>query len=166
MLKKVYGKKLSRDHGSRKALFRALIRSLVSQDGITTTKAKAQAVSGNVNKLVKLARNGSLASRRRAISLMGNDSATVGIVFDKIAPGLNGRESGVVRMIPLPARRGDNAQMVRLEWVDKIDISPKTVVKKAKEKKGVAENKKAAEKPKTRTKLAKAASKLTKVAKK
>ena len=60
MRKKVFGQHLSRGRGARTALFRALIRSLVEHSVITTTKAKAKAIRGQVQKLVRLSAEKSL----------------------------------------------------------------------------------------------------------
>jgi len=54
--KRVFGKKLSRERATRGALFVSLVESLVLNKKIKTTKAKAKAISGMIDKLVTLAK--------------------------------------------------------------------------------------------------------------
>jgi large subunit ribosomal protein L17 len=130
MRKRVFGRKLSRGKGARKALFRSLIRALVKHGKIKTTRAKAKAVQGMIDKMVVKAKKNDLASRRRVFALLGNDKQTARDIFTKIIPLMNSRVSGFTRLIPLPARRGDLAERVRLEWVvdieKEIDVKEKT----------------------------------------
>lgn len=119
MRKKVFGKKLSRDFGSRRALLRSLARNVVLHDKIKTTKAKAQAVLPLLEKLGKVASEDTLTARRRALKITGNDEQVVKALFlrkDLFAK----RKSGFTRITYLPQRRGDNANLATIEWVDKI----------------------------------------------
>jgi len=125
MKKKVYGKKLSRNRNSRRALFRSLVRSLVLYGSIKTTKAKAKAIQGEIDRIVKRAQDKSIARRRQVYSILANDRATVEKLFTEIAPKLASRKSGFTKTTPLPARAGDRASMVRLEWVEKVEASDK-----------------------------------------
>jgi large subunit ribosomal protein L17 len=138
MNKKVFGRKLSRSRPSREALFASLAQSLIINGRIVTTRAKAKAVIGSVEKLVTLAKNGSIASRRKAMSRLDNGREAVDILFQKIAKAFATRNSGFVRIISLPRRLGDNAQMVRMEWTEKIEFEtkmrPEKKVKKIEEK--------------------------------
>jgi large subunit ribosomal protein L17 len=133
MKKRVFGKKLSRSKSARRALFRGLIRALVAYGSIKTTKVKAKAVQGEIDRMVSLAKNGSLAARRRVYAKLGNDRKTTDLLFSKVATAFSARKSGFTRIIPLPSRRGDSAEMARLEWVEEVVISDK---KKSKVKKG------------------------------
>jgi large subunit ribosomal protein L17 len=119
MLKKVFGKKLSRERGARRALFRALIRALVANHAIVTTRAKAKAVQRDVDKLLVYVMKGSVNSRRLALSYMGNDKETVDRLFGELKYLVEKRKSGFTRIVAMPARRGDAAEMARLEFVDK-----------------------------------------------
>ena len=76
MKKRVYGRKLSRERDTRRALFRTLIRALVKYDKIVTTKAKAKAIQGDIDKLVNLAKKDSIQARRRLFASLGNDKVT------------------------------------------------------------------------------------------
>ncbi len=141
MKKRVYGKKLSRGRGSRKALFRSLMKALVQNGSIKTTKAKAKAVQGDIDKLVNIARDGNVAKRRMAFASLANDKETTNKLLNVIAPKFGKISSGYTRIIPLPQRRGDLAEMVRLEWtVNTKENQLKKVAEKDTEKraKGVA----------------------------
>ncbi|KKR39404.1 MAG: 50S ribosomal protein L17 [Candidatus Woesebacteria bacterium GW2011_GWB1_40_101] len=133
MRKMVFGRKFSRGQKGRRALFRSLIRALVFYGKITTTKAKAKAIQGDVDKVISLAKEGSLSAQRRILSELANDRDSLEILFNKVAPAFKERTSGFTRIIMLPRRKGDNAEMVRIEWSQEI-IDKKSKVKKAKAK--------------------------------
>jgi len=143
MKKRVYGRKLSRERDTRRALFRALIRALVKYDKITTTKAKAKAIQGDVDKLVNLAKNSSVQSQRRLFASLGNDKITTKALAGRIAPAFGERKGGYTRIINLPRRRGDAAEIVRMEWVKPIPVKEeKKEVAKTKTRKTTASKKK------------------------
>lgn len=117
MLKKVYGHKFSRNSNSRKALFRGLISSLIEKEKIETTKIKAKAIQGDVDKLFTLSRKGDVAARRLALAKLGNDTKTVDKLFGSLKEMTTKRQSGFTRITNLPNRKGDNAPVVRMELV-------------------------------------------------
>lgn len=121
MRKRVFGRHLSRGRKARTALFRSQIRALVLSGKIETTKAKAKAIQGQIEKLISLAKKSSVSIRRNVLSELGNDRKTVQKLFFKIAPAFAGRNSGFTRIIPLPKRAGDAAEMARIEWTEKIE---------------------------------------------
>lgn len=123
MNKRKFGRKLGRGQGARKALFRSITKALVEHGSITTTKAKAKAFQGEIDKLVGLAKEGSIVSRRRVYAKLGNDRKTTDKIFQVVAKAFKDRKGGYTRTINLPSRRGDNAQTVRLEWTEEIGIS-------------------------------------------
>lgn len=129
MRKKVFGKALSRGGGARKALFRSLVRSLVLVGKINTTKAKAKAVQRDIDKLFGHIKKGTVAGNRRAYGMLGNDREVLNFLVERYAPAVKERRSGFSRIVTLPTRKGDMAQMARLELVDK------PVEKKKEEKK-------------------------------
>lgn len=139
MRKMVFGRHLSRSRKGRIALFRSLIRALTISGKIVTTRAKAKAIIPQIDKIVTAAKKNSLSARRRVLASLGNDRGTTDLIFLKVVPAFSNRTSGFTRIILLPARSGDKAQMVRLEWSDVIET-------KEKPKKEVKEKK--AEKPK------------------
>lgn len=119
MRKRVFGRQLSRNRGSRTALFRSLVRALVMSGEIITTKAKAKAVRGEIDKLVTLAKKGDVAARRNVLGKLGNDRETTDKLFGLKAV-LNGRSSGFTRIVAQPSRKGDLAKIVKLQWVDSV----------------------------------------------
>lgn len=135
MKKRVYGRKLSRERDTRRALFRALIRALVKYDKIVTTKAKAKAIQGDIDKLVNLAKNDSIQKQRRLFSVLGNDKETAKAFVERIAPSFKERKGGYTRIINLPRRRGDAAEIVRIEWVEPM-LEKEEKIKDEKKSKG------------------------------
>jgi large subunit ribosomal protein L17 len=112
------GRKLGRSINHRKALFRNLTTELFRHDGITTTEAKAKSIQPIAEKLITLARRGDLHSRRLAAGEI-TDPMVVQRLFNEIAPRIQGRNGGYVRIYKLGPRRGDAAPMARIELVDK-----------------------------------------------
>lgn len=121
MKKRVFGRQLSRERDSRRALFRSLIRALVFNGKIVTTRAKAKAIQGEAESLVTLAKNGSVAAKRRALSRVGNDRSIAEYIYKSVVPALSERKSGFTKLTSLPQRVGDRAKIVRLEWVVAIE---------------------------------------------
>lgn len=116
MKKKVYGRKLSRSLTARKALFRALIKSLIENGRIETTLAKAKAVQADVERLVAKAKKGGVAKRREVYAYLANDKLTTHKLFTEVVQAFGLINSGFTRIVKLPPRRGDLAEMARLEW--------------------------------------------------
>jgi large subunit ribosomal protein L17 len=142
MKKRVYGRKLSRERDTRRALFRALIKALVKYDKIVTTKAKAKAIQGDIDKLVNLAKNDSIQKQRRLFSVLGNDKETAKAFVKRIAPSFKERKGGYTRIINLPRRRGDAAEIVRLEWVKPMPKKEEKIKDEKKSKRKSAASKK------------------------
>ncbi len=111
------GKKLNRSGGHRRALYRNLLKDLFRYKRIKTTEAKAKAIQGNAEKLITLAKEGSLHSRRLALSYLP-DSVAVKSLFAEIGPLHKDRSGGYTRILKLGSRKGDNAPMVLLELVE------------------------------------------------
>jgi len=144
MRKRVFGRKLSRERDSRRALFRALMRSLVEHGKIKTTKAKAKAIQADIDKIINLAKKGTVVSKRRVFAKLGNDKLTAKKIVEVIAPKFMDRSGGFTKRISLPRRKGDYAEIVRLEWVEEI-VKPE-------DKKIKKENTKSKKKPETKKK--------------
>src|SRR3989338_3515836 len=127
MKHRVFGRKLNRDIKERKALFRSLVNALILKGQITTTRAKAKAVSSLIEKLVTKAKDGSRNSITQ-ISSFQNIKEPVKKLVDEIAPRFKDKMGGFIRLIRLANRQGDNAEVVRMEWTVKEE---KKVVPKA-----------------------------------
>ncbi|MDP1760087.1 MAG: 50S ribosomal protein L17 [Candidatus Woesebacteria bacterium] len=116
MIKKVFGRKLSRERASREALFISLVESLVINKKIVTTRAKAKAVIGLIDRLVCLAKKDTLASKRQILRRLKGNKKISTIIWTEIVSYFPEKNSGFTRIIPLTQRKGDMAKMVRLEW--------------------------------------------------
>jgi len=116
MRNKVFGKQLNKDTKERKALFRNLAKGIFLYGRIKTTKARAKAVKGWIEKLITEAKKDTLAARRRVLAKLGGDKKITKKVFDK-TPSFKDRNGGYLRIIPLKQRLGDNAPIVLLEMV-------------------------------------------------
>lgn len=140
----VWGRKLGRDSGQKKALFRGLISELVRYGEIKTTEARAKAVRSQVDRLLTYAKKGGLAKHRLLRDFLADDKL-VKTMVGRLAPRLNKHQGGYTRMVRVGTRRGDNALMVRLEWVEKEEEKPKKEEKKKEvkpeEKKGKVKKK-------------------------
>ena len=125
MRHKVAGKRLSRHKGARTALRRNLIKQLFEHERIRTTRAKAEAVRGQAEKMITLAKRGNASedpakivhARRLAASRL-SDAEAVKKLFDDIAPRYVDRPGGYTRMLKLGPRSSDSAEMVILELVE------------------------------------------------
>lgn len=117
MRKNVFGRQLKRDHNERKALFKSLASELVMHESIKTTEAKAKAVRPLVEKLITKARLGGLHAERHLRAYLHEPA--VRRIIDEVAPRFIGRNGGYTRIIKMPNRLNDNAEVVMLEWVEK-----------------------------------------------
>ena len=112
------GRKFGRERDQRRALMRGLMISLVEHGAITTTLPKAKELRPQAEKMITVARQGSLAGRRRLIAKLNVDTANR--LVDVIVPSLK-RDSGYLRVTRLDQRRvGDNAELATIEFVDEI----------------------------------------------
>ena len=122
------GRKFHRERDQRSALVKGLADSLVKYESIETTLPKAKEVVPYVEKLITKAKKGDLHNRRQVISDLQTLEAAHKLV-DDIAPKLKGRTSGHLRIEKTRTRRGDNAQLARISFVDDLKEAP--VAKKA-----------------------------------
>lgn len=118
------GRKFGRERDQRKALMKGLVSSLIEYGSIETTLPKAKDLVPAIEKLITKAKKGDLASRRRVIASVSTLNIANKLV-DEIAPQLTGRISGHVRIVKTDLRRGDNAQMAIVEFVDELKSIPK-----------------------------------------
>ena len=117
------GKKFNRETDQRRALVSSLADSLIKYESIETTLPKAKEIVPFVEKLITKAKKGDLHNRRQVISkLQTLDSAHK--LVDEIAPKLSGRNSGHLRIERTRTRRGDNAQLARVSFVDDLKEAP------------------------------------------
>jgi large subunit ribosomal protein L17 len=141
------GTKFHRERDQREALIKGLAESLIIHETIETTLPKAKAVVPYVEKLITKAKKGDLHNRRQVIASLQTISTAHKLV-DDIAPKLGGRNSGYFRIKRTTLRRGDNAELARVSFVDDLKEAP--VAKAA-----TVEKPKAAAKPATKAAPAK-----------
>lgn len=121
------GRKFHRERDQRRALLKGLADSLVKYESIETTLPKAKEVVPYAEKLITKAKKGDLHSRRQIIANLQTIASAHKLV-DEIAPKLKGRNSGHLRIEKTKLRRGDNAQMARVSFVDDLKAAPATKV--------------------------------------
>lgn len=149
MRKRIFGKRLSRDVNQRKALFKSLTDALTRHGKIKTTEAKAKAVKGQVEKLITHAKNDGEQAMQY---LQKHVHVHTAERITQIAPVFKDRPGGYLRIVKIGSRKKDNAPLVLLEFVEKIEVAvvskkrEKTAVKKAPNTKVKKETKKAPKK--------------------
>ena len=109
-------KKLSKPADQRRALLRALTTELIRHGRITTTKVRAKVVSAEADKMITLAKDGSLAARREALGYI-YDKQLVHALFEQVPTRYGNRLGGYTRVLQTVRRRGDNAEMAIIELV-------------------------------------------------
>jgi large subunit ribosomal protein L17 len=117
------GRKFHRERDEREALIKGLADSLVKYESIETTLHKAKEVVPYIEKLITKAKKGDLHNRRQVIAGLQTVASAHKLV-DEIVPKLKGRVSGHVRVEKLANRRGDNAQLARISFVDDLKEAP------------------------------------------
>ncbi len=112
------GRKLNRTPSHRKAMVRNLVTSLFLHGRVITTPAKAKEARSFAEKLITLAKRGTLHCRRRAIGLL-QDKSVVKSLFEEIGPRYAQRPGGYCRILHMDKRRiGDGAEQVIFELVE------------------------------------------------
>lgn len=114
MRHKKRGRQLGRDTQHRRALFRNLVTALFDAERIETTAPKGKEIRSIADKMITLAKAGSLADRRRAGAYLMR-AAIVKKLFDEIAPRFAAVNGGYTRLVKTRVRRGDGAPMVLIE---------------------------------------------------
>ncbi|MBR0479671.1 50S ribosomal protein L17 [Candidatus Saccharibacteria bacterium] len=125
------GRKFGRKTDQRRALTRGLMAALIREQEITTTLARAKEIRSEAEKLITRAKKGGLFNRRLIIARL-NDLEAATLLVDKIAPQIK-RDSGYLKITRAGFRRGDNAEMGTIAFVDEISFE-----EPAKEGKSVA----------------------------
>ena len=108
------GFKLGRNTSHRRALLRNLVTSVIMEDRVETTVAKAKAVRPLVEKMITLGKKGDLHSRRQALSFLMTDES-VERLFDTVAPRYGDRQGGYLRIVRTGFQKGDGAEKAFIE---------------------------------------------------
>ena len=135
--------KLGRTSSQREALFASLVSNLILAKRVKTTLPKARAAKRMADKMVTVGKQGTLAARRRALSLLKQEKA-VAELFAAVAPAMKDRAGGYTRVLKLGKRISDSSEMCILEWVDFV---PKAKVAKTDKPEAEPKAEKKAEKP-------------------
>ncbi|HEV2359854.1 MAG TPA: 50S ribosomal protein L17 [bacterium] len=110
------GRRLGRDTGARRALFRGLVSSLIAHERIRTTAERAKEAKKVADRMIDLALANDVNARRRAARLL-TDPKIVRRLFGTVAPRYQKGRGGYTRIVRLGRRRGDAAEMALLELV-------------------------------------------------
>src|SRR3990167_7607794 len=150
------GRKFGRETDQRRALINSLAEALIIHESIETTLPKAKELIPYMERLITRAKDSSLHSRRLIISRLQTVSSAHKLI-DDIVPKLKNRSSGHLKLERTVLRRGDNAQLARISFVDDLKVQTpkieKTSVQAAKPKtKAKQPTKKTIAKPKTESK--------------
>ena len=123
----VSGKKFGRNQTLRAATIRDLVKAVLINEKIQTTRTKAGEARKAVDKMITLGKKNTLAAKRRAFAILC-DHRLVSSLFTTIAPRFANRHGGYTRVIKLAVnRQGDNAEMAILELTERSPEPKKTV---------------------------------------
>jgi large subunit ribosomal protein L17 len=172
MRHQVRKKRFGRHSSHRIAMFRNMVTSLIEAERITTTVVKAKELRRFAEKMVTLAKIGSLHARRQAAAYVRTPDA-VKKLFAELGPRFKDRQGGYTRILKLGNRLGDGAEMAIIEYLgyepkpkkikgeqapaaEKADKKAKPAKEKKADKKAEKADKKADSKPKAEKKPVKA----------
>jgi large subunit ribosomal protein L17 len=111
------GRQLRRTTEQKIALMRNLASSLIEHGALETTEAKAKELRPFVEKLITKAKAGTLHARRQAIREI-HKRATADKLFKEVGPRFAKRTGGYTRILKTGHRKGDGAEMARIELVE------------------------------------------------
>lgn len=123
--------KLGRSASHRDALLANQVCSLIEHTRITTTLAKAKAVRPLAEKLLTLAKKGTVHARRIALAYLHHNEDAVSKLFAEVAPRSATRNGGYTRIIKTGQRQSDATPMAFIEWVDQAAVVPAAEAPKA-----------------------------------
>ncbi|HDZ75406.1 MAG TPA: 50S ribosomal protein L17 [Aurantimonas coralicida] len=112
------GRKLNRTASHRKAMFANMSASLIMHEQIVTTLPKAKELRPIIEKMITLGKRGDLHARRQALSKV-RDGSVIAKLFDTLATRYADRNGGYTRVLKAGFRRGDNAPLAVIEFVDR-----------------------------------------------
>ena len=111
------GRQLRRTSEQKLALMRNLATSLIEEGAIETTEAKAKELRPFVEKLITKAKSGTLHARRLAVRHI-HKRAAADKLFQEIGPRYATRNGGYTRILKTGHRKGDGADMARIELIE------------------------------------------------
>lgn len=117
------GRKLGRSPSHRRAMLRNMVTSLIMNERIQTTDAKAKELRRWVDRMVTLGKKQTVAARRRARAYVQTDEA-VSKLFAEVAPRFMNRPGGYTRIFKVGQRHGDAAPMSIVEFTELAKPAP------------------------------------------
>jgi large subunit ribosomal protein L17 len=115
------GRQLNRNSSHRQAMFKNMAGSLVKHELIKTTLPKPKELRRDIDPLITLAKQDSVANRRLAMARTG-DKEVVGKLFNELGPRYDERPGGYIRILKCGFRTGDKAPMAYVELVDRPEV--------------------------------------------
>jgi len=109
-------RKLKRNPAHRKALLKNLLNSLIQEERIHTTLARAKELRRIADRAITLGKKDSTHARRMLFAMLV-DKKSCGKVFDDLAKRYGGREGGYTRIIKTGYRPGDGSEMAFIEYI-------------------------------------------------
>lgn len=109
-------RKLGVKSAHRRAMLRNATTSLIKNGKIDTTEQRAKEIASAAEKMITLGKQGDLAARRAALAFLTEEDMVTKL-FGELATKYADREGGYTRITRLEQRRGDAAQMARIELV-------------------------------------------------
>lgn len=116
MKHQISGRKFDRPTAARMAMYRNLVTSLLDNEKIVTTEAKAKEIRSMAEKMITLGKKGDLSARRQALAFIYRKEV-VDKVFEDFAKRFAERSGGYTRITKLLPRVGDGARMAQIELV-------------------------------------------------
>lgn len=116
MAKPTKGPRLGGGPTHERLMLNNLAAQLFTHKSIQTTETKAKRLQPVAERLVTFAKRGDLASRRRVLRQIG-DQSVVHELFTEIAPLVEERQGGYTRIVKTGFRKGDNAPLAVIELV-------------------------------------------------
>ncbi|MCL4418837.1 50S ribosomal protein L17 [Patescibacteria group bacterium] len=129
MRKNIFGRKFKRDINKRKALFKHLMSSLVLDEKIKTTEAKAKAIKGEVDKLITKAKKEEILARKLLSSHL--TPKAIDKLLSEVAPRFKERHGGYARVVKTGRRLSDGARMALIEWTESAALKSSDLLDKS-----------------------------------
>ena len=114
------GRTLGVKPAHRKAMLRNIVTSLIEEEQIKTTVARAKEMRKPLDKMITLGKTGDLSARRKALGFV-KSKAAMAKLFGELAERYKDREGGFSRIMKLGPRKGDGAEMALILMVGNPD---------------------------------------------
>lgn len=109
------GRKLHRKRDQRQALLKSLGESLILEEKIITTEAKAKELKNFIEEKISLAKKGNVQAVRNSRKYFSENASQK--LVKEIAPALKERKGGYTRIVKIGPRKNDGASMVKIEII-------------------------------------------------